>query len=405
MSDIFESLLEAHEKLRKRTYKLINEGAEEDKNLKQVASGQPAKPIDQNAGSTLDQASPGDVVEPDNSENVTDDGDPNQYVVGPQGELQELEDPADAPGEEQLGLEAPNPFPGLEQNEEGKFTIVDPNDYSYANSTMFEKEYDAPLEAYAAALKNLTPDEIFGEDNPLAKYIPEYMNIFQGLSDFMKKDEVDALKDKITDTLQTKGTLDYAALHNKELAREAAINYVAKYMPEEMEGFYRNGNKEFYGSILMDLLMPYHSIGIPGSEFVQFKDIRKVFSTFMANRKALFKDEPDEDFSDPEFASAYQKTVGSFHEDETLGRGFIFRMSGPKQDDLVLLTPDIKKHIEDRPTNRLDFSKSKRKTGITSLGSMADNLEEKLNALSEHPVDFGILAIWAKVSLQLFQDW
>lgn len=92
-SNIVNDLLQTYDKLRKRNYRFIVEDRRDDlQKQAKKASNNPVKTIQQNQGAAKDQASPGDVVQFDNSKNVSDRENESKYFIGPEGEQIPLED-------------------------------------------------------------------------------------------------------------------------------------------------------------------------------------------------------------------------------------------------------------------------------------------------------------------------
>lgn len=389
MSNVFEDLLGAYDQLRKRTYKIVVESRKsEEENLKQVAAGQPAKPIDQNAGSTLDQAAPGDVVEPDNSSNVTDDGQPNKYVVGDQGQLQKLEDDAENPTDPGMESQAPlNPYPGLEVDEDGKYKI--PENLAWA--AMEDKSFDDPLRAYEFLLNSRLPHQVFNSgldpsNAALKTLVPTYLNLFKGLEKFLGSDALEGLRDSLRKKIQAREAyFDYSELYNKEFTSNTVQRYIAKYLPEELDTFYNNGKKDFFGSVLMDMFLPLQSIGLPMEGFNHYEDIQRVYSNFISNRKSIFSDEPELDFEDKSFSHAFNKVVGEFYQDPELGNAFIFRQGSQKSWDLVFFAPSVKANAENSKKHSLDFSGPRRKKSYMGTDDpFGDKVEKLVYSIADH---------------------
>lgn len=392
MSNVFEDLLGAYDQLRKRTYKIVVEGKRsEEENLKQVAAGQPAKPIDQNAGSTLDQAAPGDVVEPDNSSNVSNDGQPNKYVVGDQGQLQKLEDDdVNASGD----IAAPDaamggpvsPFPGLEMTETGKYTI---SVGLGVTQDIESKEFSTPLEAYSNAFNNIASEDIFGPGPEGRKglLIPTYMNLLKGLEQFMGRDVIEEIKDSLKSKLASREAyFDYSELHNTKFATDLAQRFVTKYSPEELESFSKNTNKDFFGRFLADLLTPIQSVGSPEEGFIPYDKAQNIFSTFLSNRKLIFADEKEVSFDDKSFSSAFSQVVGDFYHDPVIGNGFIFNGGNNRKNDLILMSPSVKIPQAKGSFDTLSFSGPRKKQSLESFQDslFSEKVEKILFDTADH---------------------
>jgi hypothetical protein len=411
MSEVFNGLLEANDKLRKRVYRFVVESKEEEY-LKQAKNGQPVNPpapvkkIDQNQGSVLDQAAPGDVVEPSNSENVTDDGQPTQKIVGDDGALHDLD--SEESQEEAPSLEDPQPIsnevaPGIEKTSDGKVrfsqnllnqvvNVIDQENVAqraasnanpFASSyfdknadffkqefdsipDLFKKIYDDPeIYDYLSLAMNDTLNvqyrrEGFKKVYDFAKisttlkevlspqeqeYHQEYLNAIEDVSRILNSydsNNPEASKLKVQDFSE------YVE-RNQDIAAPLADGYVKTFFPEEYDSFQKNTNKEFYGNILASLLDSDVSVGIGEPDItLEPEEVKSVTKTIISNRELIFAEKTNEDdvyFSNEGVRAAYNKFVGSSEEDNVLGKRF--RIPLPNGKDIYLFTDYINPKFEE----------------------------------------------------------
>lgn len=225
-NNIVNDLLQTYNQLRKRNYKFIVEDKRDGLQAQaSQARNKPVTTVKQNQGTAKDQSSPGDVVQFDNSDNVSNAGDTKKYFIGPDGEQIPM-DGGEENGTDGLEVKAPE--------------IED----IFVKFTATTKKWDGEL----------------GDET----------------TDHALLYRLSAVQGRAEAPLDPSAAITFAA------------NYFSKHFPIEWDTLKNNKHLDFFGTVLADLAQAPFFVGTPLSVEYTDEEINSIAHTLSKYREYIF---------------------------------------------------------------------------------------------------------------------